>query len=67
VAGDAATLTIFGPDRWPEAELPDLVEIEDGGVLVDEVFVPPPPRTTEVAVLTAVDVADFPGELVSEV
>jgi hypothetical protein len=64
VAGDAETLTIFGPGRRPEAEVPDFVELEEGGVLVDGGFVPPAPRAKVVAVVAAVDVGDFPLEVV---
>jgi hypothetical protein len=64
VAGDAETLTILGPGRRPEAERPDLVKLEEGGVVVDEGFVPPPPRATEVAVVAAADVGDVALEVV---
>ena len=67
VAGDAETLTIFGPGRRPEAESPDFVELEGGGVVVEEGFVPPAPRGSDVAVVAAVDVGDCPLEGVVEV
>jgi hypothetical protein len=67
VAGEAETLTILGPGRRPEAGIPDFVELDEGGVLVEEDFLPPPPRASEVAVVGAVDAGDFPLEVVVEV
>jgi hypothetical protein len=57
-APDAEILTIFGPGRRPEAEIPDFVELEDGGVLVGD-FVPPAPRGAEVGVVAAVGVVSL--------
>jgi hypothetical protein len=72
VAADAATLTILGPGRRPEVEFRDFPELDEGeldegGELVEEDFVPPGPRASVAAVVSPLDVGDFPPGVVTGV